>query len=256
MDMKKIMAALAVAGVATAGFAVVESPNIVGYTGTAMPASGAKGMGASFFNVTTGGTMTYADIQVTGYTGEISGTDINMKKLDSAGRGVGKVAFWLDCVDEGDKYYGWYDEDWESLNATTLSSGEGLWVYCNNDTYQLQSSGQVPGAAVAVSMPASGAKLIVNPMPAPLTYGDITVTGYTGEISGTDINMKKLDSAGRGTGKVAFWLDCIDEGDTYYGWYDEDWESLNNTPLAIGEALWVYCNDSTKMMNFPSPVAE
>ena len=105
-------------------------------------------------------------------------------------------------------------------------------------------------------MPDSGAKMIANPMPAAMTYADITVTGYSGSIDGTDISIKKLDKYGRGTGAVAYWLDCVDEGDTYYGWYDINWEPLGSTSINIGEALWVYCNDNKKMMNFPSPIAD
>ena len=133
MDYRKMIVA-AGALVCASTLLGVESANVVGYTGTAMPASGAKGMGASFFNVTTGGTMTYADITVTGYSGEISGTSIYMKKLDEYGRGTGAVAYWLDCIDEGDTYYGWYDADWESLNDTSVAIGEALWVYCNDST--------------------------------------------------------------------------------------------------------------------------
>ncbi len=216
----------------------------------------AKGVGASFLNV--GETpLTLSDIKIIGYasTDGYADFEINAKQLDGFGRG-GTAYFWCDFEEEGDTYYGWYDNDMNCYNDLELAPGEGLWIYSPSTDFKVQSAGQVPVEDIAVTLRSGGqAKMVANPMPTTLTLGDIGITGYSKEDGYADfeINAKQLDGFGRG-GTAYFWCDFEEEGDTYFGWYDNDMNCYNDVEVASGEGLWIYSPSTSFSAVFPTPL--
>ena len=71
-----------------------------------------------------------------------------------------------------------------------------------------------------------------------LTLGDLKVVGYDAAEGYAEFEVvaKKLNGAGVG-GTSFIWCDFEEEGETYYGWYDEDMNEYNNVELAAGESL-------------------
>jgi hypothetical protein len=136
--MKKLMFAAAAALCATAGFCV-ESANIVGYDTLALRGGNqAKGVGASFIPVSEGG-LKLGDIKIIGYdtTEGYADFEVQAKQLDGAGRG-GTTYFWCDFEEEGDVYYGWYDEDMNDFNDTVeIVAGDSLWIYSPSTDYSV-----------------------------------------------------------------------------------------------------------------------
>ena len=253
--MKKL---IALAAVATCGAALaVESANIVGYDTFGLRGSGqAVGAGASFLTVS-GEATTLGDIKVVGYdtTEGYADFQINAKQLDGYGRG-GTSYSWCDFEEEGETYYGWYDDDMNCYNDLELAPGEGLWIYSPSTDFQIQSAGAVPSASIAVALRGGGqAKMVANPMPSTLLLGNITISGYDVADGYADfqINAKKLDGYGRGTTTYS-WCDFEEEGDTYYGWYDDDMNEYNDVEVAAGEGLWIYSPSTEFSVVFPSPL--
>ena len=256
--MKKLMiAAAAIAAVATAG--AVESANIVGYDTLALRGGNqAKGVGASFIPVSEGG-LKLGDIKIIGYdtTEGYADFEVQAKQLDGYGRG-GTAYYWCDFEEEGDVYYGWYDEDMNEYNDLALVAGEGLWVYSPSTDFQIQSAGAVPDTNIAVTLRGGNqAKLVVNPMPTTVTLGDVTVAGYntTDGYADFEIQAKQLDGYGRG-GTAYYWCDFEEEGDVYYGWYDEDMNEYNDLEVVAGDGLWIYSPSTAYSVVFPTPLAD
>jgi hypothetical protein len=92
-------------------------------------------------------------------------------------------------------------------------------------------------------------------MPMTLTLSDISITGYVAEDGYGDFEViaKKLNGYGVG-GTSYFWCDFEEEGETYYGWYDEDMNEYNDVELAAGESLWIYSPSTSFSVVFPAPV--
>ena len=114
---------------ATVGFGL-ESANVVGYNGAALRGGNqAAGAGASFVNVDDTD-LTLANLKVVGYNAEDGYAEFEVvaKKLNGAGVG-GTSYFWCDFEEEGETYYGWYDEDMNDYNDVELAAGESLWIY-------------------------------------------------------------------------------------------------------------------------------
>ena len=180
---------------------------------------------------------------------------IQAKQLDGAGRG-GTTYYWCDFEEEGKVYKGWYDEDMTDYNGLKLAPGEGLWVYSPSTDFKIQSSGAVPTSAISVILRGNGAaKMVANPMPTTLTLSQVSVTGYDTDAgyAGGQIQAKKLDGAGRG-GTTYYFCDFEEEGDTYFGWYDEDMKDYNDVEVAPGEGLWIYSPSTDFSVVFPSPL--
>ncbi len=155
-------------------------------------------------------------------------------------------------------YYGWYDEDMNEYNDLALVPGEGLWVYSPSTDFQIQSAGAVPSTSIAVALRGGNqAKLVVNPMPTTITLGDVKVDGYAKADGYADfeIQAKQLDGYGRG-GTTYFWSDFEEEGDVYYGWYDEDMNDYNDVEVAAGDSLWIYSPSTDYSVVFPTPLAD
>lgn len=227
---------------------------MVGYNGAALRSGGqAAGVGASFVNVDNTD-LTLGNLTVVGYDAELGydGFEVIAKKLNGAGVG-GTSFYWCDYVEDGTKYYGWYDEDMNEYNNEEVIIGEGLWVYSPNANFKLQSSGSVPSSDISVNLRGGGqAKLVANPMPIQLSLGEITVSGYTGAYDGFEVIAKKLNGAGVG-GTSYYWCDYEEEGETYFGWYDEDMNDYNDEPVVAGEGLWIYSPSTTLSVVFPAP---
>ena len=253
---KKTMIAIAALCGAVA-FGDVVSSDVVGYDQTALRGGGqAAGAGASFLNVD-GSELTLGDIAAVGYdtTEGYADFEVVAKKLDGAGRG-GIAYSWCDFEEEGETYKGWFDADMNEYNDEPLAPGEGLWVYSPSTSFKIQSSGAVPKSSISVALRGGGqAKMVANPMPATLTLGQITVSGYDPDDGYADFEIiaKKLDGAGRG-GTAYSWCDFEEEGETYYGWYDADMNEYNDVEVAAGEGLWIYSPSTAFSVVFPSPL--
>ena len=242
---------------AAVAFGDVVSSDVVGYDQVGLKSGGqASGVGASFVNVDSSET-TLADLSVTGYDAEEGYADFQIyaKKLDGYGRG-GTAYNWCDFEEEGETYKGWFDDDMNEYNDVELAPGEGLWVYSPSTDFKVQSAGAVPKTSISVSLRGGGqAKMVANPMPATLTLGQISVEGYDAEEGYADFQIyaKKLDGYGRG-GTAYNWCDFEEEGETYYGWYDDDMNEYNDVEVAAGEGLWIYSPSTSYSVVFPSPL--
>ncbi len=238
-------------------FGDVVSSDVVGYDTFGLRGSGAAiGVGASFLPVGDEG-LTLGDLAVTGYDAADGYADfqIQAKQLDGAGRG-GTTYYWCDFEEDGDVYKGWYDEDMNEYNNLELAPGEGLWVYSPSTDFKVQSSGAVPKTSISVTLRGSGAaKMVANPMPTTLTLGQVTIDGYDSSDGYADfqIQAKKLDGAGRG-GTTYYFCDFEEDGDVYFGWYDEDMNDYNDVEVAAGEGLWIYSPSTDFSVVFPSPL--
>ena len=93
-------------------------------------------------------------------------------------------------------------------------------------------------------------------MPATLTLGQISISGYSAEdgYADFDVQAKKLNGYGVG-GITYYWCDFEEEGDVYYGWYDEDMNDYNDdVEVVAGEGLWIYSPSTAFSVVFPSPL--
>ena len=242
-------------------FGDVVSSDVVGYDTVGLLGGGAaKGVGASFLNVDSSD-LTIANLTVTGYDSSEGYADfqVQAQQLDGAGRTLnGMTYYWCDFEEEGVTYKGWYDEDMNEYNDLALVAGEGIWLYSPSTDFKLQSSGAVPKTAISVALRGGGAaKMVVNPMPTSLTLGDVTVSGYDSTEGYADfqVQAQQLDGAGRTlNGMTYYWADFEEEGETYYGWYDEDMNDYNDLSIGAGESLWIYSPSTSFSVVFPSPL--
>ena len=238
----------------------VVSSDVVGYAGAALRGGGqAAGVGGAFLNVDKSD-LTLGDLTVIGYDAEegYADFDVQAKQLDGHGKG-GTTYYWVDFTDpdEGATYKGWFGESGEDYNDLVLVPGEGLWVYSPSTSFKVQSAGAVPQTPIAVTLRGGGqAKMVSNPMPATLTLGDIAVTGYDADegYADFDIQAKKLNGYGVG-GTTYYWADFEEDGVTYFGWYDDDFNDVNDSvEVTAGEGLWIYSPSTSFSVVFPSPL--
>lgn len=242
-------------------FGDVVSSDVVGYAGAALRGGNqAAGVGGAFVNVD-GSDLTLGDLTVVGYntTDGYADFEIQAKQLDGYGRG-GITYYWIDVTVDNETYKGWYNDDAsEDLGDLALLPGEGLWVYSPSTSYSVQSAGAVSKTPIAVTLRGGNqAKMVSNPMPATLTLGDITITGYNSKDGYADfeIQAKKLDGYGRG-GTTYYWIDAKVDEETYYGWYNDDASvDYSDVEVAAGEGLWIYSPSTAYSVVFPSPLAE
>ncbi len=229
---------------------------MVGYNGATLRGNAqAAGVGACFVNVDNTD-LTLGNLKVTGYAAEdgYAEFEVYAKKLDGFGRG-GTSFYWCDFEEDGESYLGWYDEDMNEYNDEDVVIGEGLWVYSPDANFKLQSAGQVPSSDISIALRSGGqAKLVANPMPVGLTLGEIKIEGYSAEdgYAEFEVYAKKLDGFGRG-GTSFYWCDFEEDGETYFGWYDEDMNEYNDEDVAAGEGLWIYSPSTDFSVVFPAP---
>ncbi len=215
-------------------------------------------MGASFVNVS-GGNLTLGDLIVTGYdaTEGYADFEIIAQELNGFGKTLSNYSY-CDFEEEGTTYKGWYDEDMNCYNDLVIQPGEGLWIYSPSEDFKIQSAGMVPQSPIAVTLRAGGqAKMVVNPMPAAVTLGDIGVTGYdkTEGYADFEIIAQELNGFGKTLSNYSY-CDFEEEGDTYFGWYDEDMNDYNDVVVNPGEGLWIYSPSADFSVVFPSPLSE
>ena len=229
---------------------------MVGYNGATLRGNAqAAGVGACFVNVDNTD-LTLGNLKVTGYATEdgYAEFEVYAKKLDGFGRG-GTSFYWCDFEEEGESYIGWYDEDMNEYNDEEVVIGDGLWVYSPDANFKFQSAGQVPSSDISIALRSGGqAKLVANPMPVGLTLGEIKIEGYAAEdgYAKFEVYAKKLDGFGRG-GTSFYWCDFEEEGETYFGWYDEDMNEYNDEDVTAGEGLWIYSPSTNFSVVFPAP---
>lgn len=143
-------------------------------------------------------------------------------------------------------------------NDVKILPGEGLWIYSPSTDFAIQSAGMVPDGDIEVSLRANGqAKMVVNPMPATVTFGDIRVSGYDPEEGYGDFQIiaQTLDGFGRTVNSYS-WCDFEEEGEFYVGWYDDDMNDYNDLTLAPGEGLWIYSPSTDYSVVFSSPLVK
>ena len=251
--MKKLMIAASAALIATVGFSL-ESANVVGYDTKALQ-GGFTAAGASFVNVSDG-SIKLGDLKVTGYGDEgYADNMIIVQTLTSNGKTKDKY-YWADYTEEGETWFGWYNSDWDACyNDVPLAPGEGLWIQSPSSEISIQNAGSVPNEDLPVNLVAGGFKLIANPMPASIDLGLISVSGYGDEYADNMIVAQTLTTNGKADAKY-YWVDYSEEGETWYGWYNTEWDiDYNAEPLAAGAGLWVQAPEGSVLtITFPSPI--
>ena len=81
--------------------------------------------------------------------------------------------------------------------------------------------------------------------------GDITVTGYGASYGDNSIYCCKLDTYGRSQ-TLMFWADYTEGNDTWYGWYNTEWDTeYNDVELQPGEGVWFYSPSASYLLNWP-----
>lgn len=196
-----------------------------------------------------------ADIQVTGYGDSYEDGQVYCGKLDTFGRTITRM-FWVDYSEGEHSWYGWYDGDWEvEYNDVKLAPGEGLWFTSPSETIKIQTSGQVLAETLPVVLDA-GNQLCPNPTPVTVDMGSVFVAGYGDSYEDGQIYCGKLDTFGRTITRM-FWVDYSEGEDSWYGWYDGDWEAeYNDETIAAGEALWFTSPTAGWTLNWPSPITK
>jgi len=88
------------------------------------------------------------------------------------------------------------------------------------------------------------------------TMADLKITGYGESYSDNGIYCCLLDKYGRQLGDIMFWADYTEEKTTWYGWYDNGWETpYNDVTLNPGQSIWL-TSDGDYYINWPSPLAK
>ena len=230
---------------ATVGFGL-ESANVVGYSETGLR-FGAKGAGSCFVKID-GTAVNLQDLKATGYAKEDGYADeeIYVQTLDAFGRTIASY-YWYD-YEEDDKY-GWYDDEGEYVEGVVIPAGEGLYVYAPDESFSLQSSGQVPTSDISVTL-RFGAKHVVNSTPVEIDIQDLIVTGYSIEDGYADeeVYVQTLDAFGR-TIASYYWYDY--EEDDKYGWYNDEGELVEAVKIAPGESVYAYSPDDSFSIVIP-----
>ena len=245
--------------------------NYVGYDQVGLPDGGnAMGVGNMFLRVGDE-TTTLGDLKITGYNkAQGAGGVLYCQLLDGAGRSKGIDYWWYEDGVKGDGdeavdwWYGWYDANAEiPYNDVELLPGDGVWIFSTSTDFKVQGAGEVPPGPVQIALPNGGnAKLVINPMPCDLTFGDMWIDGYSKEQgAGGVLYCQLLDGAGRSKGTDYWWYDDGVKGDGdeavdwWYGWYDANAEiPYNSLPLPAGTGVWMFSTSTDFTANFKSPI--
>ena len=231
--------------IATVGFSL-ESANVVGYAETGLR-FGAKGIGASFVKVDATD-VNLQDLKATGYAAEDGYADeeVYVQTLDAFGRTIASY-YWYDSEEDG--YYGWYDDNGNYAEDVILPAGEGLYGYAPDESFSIQSAGQVPTSDFSVTL-RFGAKHVINSTPVDVNIQDVIVTGYAVEDGYADeeVYVQTLDAFGR-TIASYYWYDSEEDG--YYGWYDDNGSFVNELIIAPGTSVYAYSPDNSFALVIP-----
>ena len=253
-------------------FLPVRDDSDVGYTGSDT-INGFRAVGLSFNSV--GDVPKYKDLKVTGYTGEYKAGQVYFQLLSASGSKVGQSYMWKDFEYAGDpndpedppaSYHGWYGmQTGEDANEIELPLGSGVWFNAPNGSYTLQSAGEVNKEPVPV-VTRNGFKLLSNPCPREISYGEIRVTGYTGEYKSAQIYFQLLSASGSKVGQSYMWKDFEYAGDpndpedppaSYHGWYGmQTGEDANDLTLGVGQGIWFNAPNDSYVVEFPSAIAD
>lgn len=211
---------------------------------------------------------------VTGYTGEWMDATIYFQLLNGSGSKIGQSFIWQDYDYAGDpndpddppaSYHGWYGKnDGLCYNSTVLAQGDGVWFNAPSSDYKIQTAGAVAFEAIPVEL-RKGFKMVANACPRDVSYGEMRVTGYTGEWMDATIYFQLLNGSGSKIGQSYIWQDYEYAGDpndpddppaSYHGWYGKnDGQCYNSTTLGIGQGVWANCPaDETYYIEFPSAI--
>ena len=220
--------------------------------------SGATMMAGAFAAVSaTDGSYKLGDLSVSGYaapiydedegetqegTGVIGG-QFNLQFLSASGTTEASYDF----VDDGEHTKGWYDASWNSANDVAIPAGQAMWIQGRG--LKLVSVGAVNELDIVRQTRSSGATALGNGTPVDLSLGKLLVEGYadpiydedegetqegTGVIGG-QFNVQFLSSSG--TTEPSY--DFVDDGEHTKGWYDADWNSVNDVAVPAGQGLWI-----------------
>lgn len=89
-----------------------------------------------------------------------------------------------------------------------------------------------------------------------IKLGDLKVTGYGDEgYADNMIVAQTLTTNGKADAKY-YWVDYSEGGETWYGWYNTEWDIDHNTEsLAADAGLWVQAPEGSVLtITFPSPI--
>ena len=251
--MKKLMFVAALAAAMT-GLADVSSANVVGYATKEM-CSGSTACGGSFVVIGREGNLN--DIVITGYGDEYTEGEVILTRLTPDGYTLDDVMWtWYECEDHPSfgTLYGWYNDDGDRGSSSPYALGEGLWIQAPDETFKIQSAGEVYAEALPVQLQ-SGSTLCANPCPInSLTLNDAKISGYGDSYTEGEVILTKLTPDGYTLNDVMWtWYDCTDHPSfgTLYGWYNDDGDKGSTEPLGLGEAVWVQAPDESFYLNFP-----
>ena len=217
--------------------------------------SGSTACGGSFVAIGREGNLN--DIIVTGYGDTYTGGEVVLTRLDQDGNVLDDIFWtWYDCKDDEwlGTLYGWYNDDMDEGSTDPLAPGEGLWIEAPDESFLIQSAGEVYTEAVPIQLQ-SGSTLCANPCPInTLTLNDAKISGYGESYTGGEVVLTRLDPDGNVLDDIFWtWYDCVDDEwlGTLYGWYNDDMDEGTTSPIAIGEALWVEAPDESFWLTFP-----
>ena len=224
--------------------------------------SGSTACGGSFAVIGREGNLN--DLVMTGYDkkeGYMGGGIILTKLTFDGDIQDGRMWTWYDGQDPdtGDTYFGWYDDDGVEGYEEPLALGEGVWLQAPDETFKIQSAGEVYNQELPVQL-RSGSTLVANPCPVDtLNLNDAKITGYDkkeGYMGGGVILTKLTFDGDIQDGRMWTWYDGQDPdtGDTYYGWYDDDGVEGTEESMGFGEGLWVQAPDETFYVQFPTVI--
>ena len=182
------------------------------------------------------------ELTVTGYEGETK-AKVEIQTLNDAG-GTEASYYWYDYTNtKGKHIIGWFDDEDELVEegVVTFQPGEGLWVFCAADGFNLQSSGQVATSTVVVELQKNGLS-VANPTPVVADLANCIITGYEGETK-AKVEIQTLNDAG-GTEASYYWYDYTNtKGKHIIGWFDDEDELVEEGVVTVepGAGLWSFC---------------
>ncbi len=184
---------------------------------------------------------------------DIGANEISLSSLAPAGN-TDDYAVEIQVLDRGgrtidDQDYMWIGGKWCDIDEEPITAdvkfapGQGLWVFADDDTVSLQSSGRVNLLDVDVQL-RSGALGVGNPFPVEVALSDLCPIGNTDDYA---VEIQVLDRGGR----------TIDDQD--YMWIGGKWCDIDEEPItadvkfAPGQGLWVFADDDSVSLRFPAP---
>lgn len=215
---------------------------------------GNQGVGTTFMKISGDGCM--GDLSVSGYGDEYADNGINCCKLNISGESL-TTMYWVDYSEDGETWKGWYNDDWSiSYNESVLlAPGEGLWFNSPSEDCKVVSAGQVANESIPVTL-VYGNQLCPNPTPVQVAIEKAWISGYGDEYADNGINCCKLNISGESL-TMMYWVDYSEDGETWYGWYNDDWSIEYNKTVTLnpGESIWLNSPADGWILNWTAPLA-